>query len=108
MGVLESNAKDYAGQQTYEFQDGEGIFRRRVNNVDVEVCPFTYKAVENFVRFSFHDTGLGHYDCVNDHDNVQWRLDTDGLHFHLVETTASKVEITAIYEAKPWQKVASP
>jgi TRAP-type C4-dicarboxylate transport system substrate-binding protein len=108
MGVLESNAKNYSGQQTYEFQDGEGIFRRRVNNVEVEICPFTYKEVENFVLLNFHDTGLGHYDCGIDHDEIQWRLDTDGLHFHLVYTTASKVEITAIYEAKPWQKVANP
>ena len=108
MGVLKSSAKDWSGQQTYEFQDGEGIFRKRVNNVEVEICPFTYKAVENFVRLSFHDTGLGHYDCGNDHDDVQWRLDKDGLHFHLVNTTAPKVESTAIYEAKPWQKVANP
>jgi len=107
MGVLKSSAKDWSGQQTYEFQDGEGIFRKRVNNAEVEICPFTYKAVENFVRLSFRDTGLGHYDCGNDHDDVQWRLDKDGLHFHLVDTTALKVEITAIYEAKSWQKVES-
>lgn len=105
VGLLESTAKDYSGHQIYEFQDGEGIFRKRVNNVDVDICPFTYTAVENFVRLSFHDTGLGNYHCGNDHDDVQWRLDADGLHFHLVDTTAGKVEITAIYETKPLQKV---
>ena len=105
LGLLESSAENYSGQQTYEFQDGEGIFRRRVNNVDVEICPFMYTAVENFVRLNFRDTGLGHYDCGNDHDDVQWWLDAYGLHFHLAYTTGPKVEITAIYEAKPWQKV---
>jgi hypothetical protein len=105
MGLLGATTEEYSGQLTYEFQDGEGIYRRRVNNVDVDICPYTYTAVENFVRLSFHNTGMGHYVCDNDHDDLQWRLDADGLHFHLVDTTAGKVEITAIYETKPWQKV---
>ena len=108
MGVLKSTASDWSGQQIYELQNGEGVFRRLVNNVEVETCPFTYKVVENFVRLSFHDKGLGHYDCGNDIDDFQWRLDADGLHFHLVQTTEFKAEVTALYEAKPWQKVANP
>lgn len=46
-------------------------------------------------------------DCDgNAYDDVQWRLDVDGLHFHLVSTQA--VELKTMYESKPWQKVGDP
>jgi hypothetical protein len=63
--------------------------------------------IEDFVRISFVDLGLGNYDCGAESDDVQWRLDADGLHFHFVANHGGgpKVELTAMYEAKPWQKV---
>jgi hypothetical protein len=40
-------------------------------------------------------------------DDVQWRLDEEGLHFHLLATQNDPfTEIRAMLEAKPYQKIA--
>jgi hypothetical protein len=40
-------------------------------------------------------------------DDIQWRLDEEGLHFHLLATQNDPfTEIKAMFEAKPWQKKA--
>jgi hypothetical protein len=45
-------------------------------------------------------------DCGDEVDDVQWRLDEDGLHFHVVEIqNGPTVEVTAMFEAKPYEKV---
>jgi nuclear transport factor 2 (NTF2) superfamily protein len=106
-GVLKSNAKDWAGTNTYEFKDGQGVWRRSYGGqTDINICPFTYEVVEDFVRLTFHDTGLGNYACEGEWDDIQWSLDEEGLHFNVVNLhNAPIVEATAMYEAKPWQKV---
>jgi len=40
----------------------------------------------------------------NAYDDVQWRLDADGLHFQLL--SSQTVELKTMYESKPLQKVA--
>lgn len=110
MGVLRSVAEaEWAGTYEFVFEDGKGTHRAQGKTWIME-CPFTFEVTEDFVRISFVDLGLGNYDCGTDRDDVQWRLDGDGLHLHLVAThgEAPIVELTAMYEAKPWQKVAAP
>lgn len=104
LGVLASNAPGWAGPQSYEFNDGEGIFRGEFHDGVVIVCPFTYEVVDDFFRIDYVDKGLGNYECGEQMDDVQWRLDDDGLHLHLVDVhDGLLVEMTAAYEARPWQ-----
>ena len=44
-------------------------------------------------------------DCAGEVDDIQWRLDDDGLHLHLAAIKdAPLLENKAYIEAKPWQK----
>jgi TRAP-type C4-dicarboxylate transport system substrate-binding protein len=109
MGVLEKNAPGWAGPQSYEFNDGEGIFRGEFHDGVVIVCPYTYEVVDDFFRLTYVDKGLDNYECGDQVDDLQWRLDDDGLHLHLVDIhDGLLVEMTAAYEARPWQLVANP
>jgi hypothetical protein len=39
-------------------------------------------------------------------DDIQWRLDNDGLHLHLVAIQNAPFRVNKFYyEAKPWQKI---
>ena len=106
MGVLESNAEGWAGTSSYEFQDGKGTFHGKFLDGFIIDCPFTYEVVEDFFRITYIDLGLGNYECGEQVDDLQWRLDPDGLHFNVVAIHEGLlVENTALYEAKPWQKV---
>lgn len=106
-GVLRSNAKDWAGKYIYVFEDGKGTHR---GNGDTWIlhCPFTAEVIEDFVRITFVDQGLGNYECGVEKDDIQWRLDADGLHFNFVANHGGGpvVELTVLYETRPWQKVA--
>jgi hypothetical protein len=104
-GVRQSAANEWAGEFWYEFQDGQGGFRGEFLD-GLVVCPFTYEAVENFMRITFVDDGNPNYNCGNEVHELQWRLDTEGLRFHVVAIhNGPRVENTAHYEARPWQKV---
>jgi hypothetical protein len=63
--------------------------------------------VENFVGFTYtfsKPSGT----CQDEIDDVQWRLDADGLHLHLVDVkNVSFQEVQATFDAKPWQKIAN-
>jgi TRAP-type C4-dicarboxylate transport system substrate-binding protein len=109
MGVLKSNAEGWAGLSTYEFQDGEGSFHGEFLDGFVIDCPLTYEVVEDFFRITYVDLGLENYDCGEQVDDLQWRLDSDGLHFNVVAIHEGLLmENTALYEAKPWQKISDP
>ena len=47
-------------------------------------------------------------ECSFGPDDIQWRIDDEGLHLHLVPQNSGLVDVeaTAFYEAKVWQKVA--
>jgi hypothetical protein len=107
MGVLKSNAEGWAGVSSYEFRDGgKGTFHGEFLDGFIIDCPFTYEAVEDFFRITYVDLGLENYECGDQADDLQWRLDPDGLHFNVVAVHSGLlVENTALYEAKPWQKV---
>jgi len=109
MGVLKSNAEGWAGLSSYEFRDGEGTFHGEFLDGLIMDCPFTYEVIEDFFRITYVDLGLGRYECGDQVDDLQWRLDPDGLHLHVVAIhDGLLVENTALYEAQPWQKITNP
>lgn len=101
MGVLKSKAPDWSGVYTFTFQNGvfhwtwegtEGYAKGQTASADG-----SYEVVEDFVR-------LTNGDVV---DDVQWRLDEKGLHFHLLATQNDPfMEVKAILETRPYQKIA--
>ena len=65
-------------------------------------CQADLASVGNVVKFTYTSAS----DCENEVDDVQWRLDEDGLHLQLMAIkNAPSVENKAVYEAKRWQKV---
>jgi TRAP-type C4-dicarboxylate transport system substrate-binding protein len=105
MGVSKAKAPDWSGVFTHTFKDGvfhttwqgtEGYAKGQTGS-----CEGTYELVEDHVSISLSN------DCGNEVDNIQWRFDESGLHFHVIDIqNGSTVEVTAIFEAKPYQKVA--
>jgi TRAP-type C4-dicarboxylate transport system substrate-binding protein len=101
MGVSKANAPEWSGVYTFTFQDGvfhwtwegtEDYAKGQTASADG-----SYEVVEDFVRMTSGDVV----------DDVQWRLDEEGLHFHLLATQNDPfVEIRAMFEARPYQKVA--
>jgi TRAP-type C4-dicarboxylate transport system substrate-binding protein len=101
MGVSKAKAPDWSGVYSFTFQDGvfhwtwegtEGYAKGQTASLDG-----SYEVVEDFVRMTSGDVV----------DDVQWRLDEEGLHFHLLATQNDPfVEIRAMLEARPYQKVA--
>lgn len=103
MGDLRSTAADWAGVRTLTFQDGKFLNVFDDGHGFSAKCQATYAVVEDFVRFTFFsDTD----ECPGEVDDIQWRIDEDGLHLHLVAIKNSQpVENRAYLEAKPWQQV---
>ena len=105
MGVSKAKAPDWSGVFTHTFQDGvfstswqgtEGYAKGQTAS-----CGGTYEVVEDFVRITLDQ------DCGNEVDDIQWRLDNEGLHVHLVAIqNGPEVEVRAALEAKPYQKIA--
>jgi len=99
---LNSTAEDMAGVYTWMFQDGQAKVEIHGPRITVS-CRVVATLVGDAVRLQ----NIGSPTCDgNAYDDVQWRLDADGLHFHLVSSQA--VELKAMYESKPWQKVGDP
>ena len=102
MGVPQEDVAGWAGVLTYTFQDGKAVYQQQ-GETEYE-CEATYKVVEDFVRITYiNDQSV----CSGIVEDVQWRLDDDGLHFQLLAAynTAFR-EDKAAWEAKPWQKIA--
>ena len=102
-GVLQSTADEMAGTYTWTFQDGNAQIEIQGSVIAVS-CMVNATVVEDFVRLQ----NVGSTTCNGDaYDDVQWRLDEGGLHFHLVDSSVGlPIELKATYEAKPWQKIA--
>jgi TRAP-type C4-dicarboxylate transport system substrate-binding protein len=102
MGVSQTDAAGWAGVGTFTFQDGKAVYRHQ-GETDYE-CEATYETVEDFVRITYpNDQGA----CSGVVEDLQWRLDEDGLHFQLIAAqNVPFLEDKAAYEAKPWQKIA--
>jgi TRAP-type transport system periplasmic protein len=101
MGVWRPKAVDWAGSYTWIFQNGKAT-ALNVDKIGPYQCDATYEVVEDVVRFTYTSDP----DCKDEVDDIQWRLEDDGLHLHLVDIkNAPFAENKAMYEAKPWQKV---
>ena len=102
MGILASEAeKEWAGVYTLTYQDGKGEFHFK-DGYETS-CSADVTVVENFAKVTYNRGS----DCENEVDDIQWRLDKDGLHLHLVAIkNAPLLQNKAYLEAKPWQLVA--
>jgi hypothetical protein len=97
-GILKSVARNNAGVHTFTFQDGK--FARSLKGENTGYGEGTYTLVGDVVRLAF-TSAYG-----NEVDDIQWRLDEQGLHLHLVNNeNAPFADIKANLEAKPYQKV---
>jgi TRAP-type C4-dicarboxylate transport system substrate-binding protein len=98
-GVMESSVNENAGMHTFTFQDGNFTWTLQGNSQGY--CEGTYSLVGEINRLTL--TG----DCSPEVDDIQWRLDDQGLHLHLVAVQNAPFEvIKASLEAKPYQKIA--
>jgi len=102
MGVLKSVAQsDWAGSYTITFDNGKFIFDWRGEQGQNGKCQAGYELAGDVVRLTY--TSL--YNCNNPEEDIQWRIDNDGLHLHLVAQEGDFVGMKAFFEAKTWQKV---
>lgn len=107
MGLLRSVAEsDWAGVYTLTFENGKYRMVWESNHGFSAKCQANYEVVDNVVRLTYYtDTN----ECEGAVEDIQWRLDDEGLHFHLVATKDGElIEPRAFWEAKPWQKIADP
>lgn len=103
MGDLRSTAADWAGVRTLTFQDGTFLNVFDNGHGFTGKCQAHYAVVDDFVRFTFFSDID---ECPGEIDDIQWRIDAEGLHLHLVDIQNSQpVENRAYLEAKPWQEV---
>lgn len=107
-GVSKVNAPEWSGTFTYTFKEN-GVFHSTWLGTEGSAkgqtysCDGNYELVKDIVRVTTSN------DCGGVVNDVQWRLDNDGLHVHLVSTTNEKpVEAKASLESKPLQMIANP
>ena len=104
MGVPKSGVNDWVGAFTWTFQDGNAQLDYKGPGGDF-TCQAKMEFVDDVARLTYYSGDA----CPNEVDDIQWHLDPDGLHLHLVAIQNSNyVNNKAMYEAKPWQKVANP
>jgi TRAP-type C4-dicarboxylate transport system substrate-binding protein len=104
MGVPQSDVQAWVGAFTWTFKDGDAQLAYKGPGGDF-VCEANMAFVDNVARLTYFKGDA----CPNEVDDIQWRLDPDGLHLHLVAIQNSNfVNNKAMYEAKPWQKVETP
>ena len=104
MGVPQSGVNDWVGAFTWTFQDGKGQLDYKGPG-GAFVCQANMAFVDDVARLTYYSGDA----CPDEVDDIQWRLDPDGLHMHLVAIQNSNfINNRAMYEAKPWQKVANP
>jgi hypothetical protein len=104
MGVPKSGVNDWVGAFTWTFQDDKGQIDYKGPGGDF-TCLANMAFVDDVARLTYYSGDA----CPNGVDDIQWRLDPDGLHLHLVAIQNSNfINNKAMYEAKPWQKVVTP
>lgn len=102
-GMLRSATPDWAGLYTFTFQDGKFMLVWLGEQGQKGECGGTYAVVDNFVRMTRTPITA---DCPREVDDIQWRLDKDGLHVHLLATPYGQLlEGQMMFDTKPWQKV---
>ena len=107
MGLLRSVAQsDWAGVYTITFKDGKYLMVWQGEQGQSGKCQANYEVVAEIVRLTYFSSGA---ECPGEVDDIQWRIDDEGLHLHLVTIRNARfVEGKAFFEAKPWQNIANP
>ena len=106
MNVSQSRAEKWGtGVYTWTFKDGKAQLDWKGHATTPPYNSYSCQAdatvAGDVVRLTYK-TGV----CEGI-EEIQWSLDENGLHFHLVSAPdAPLAEVTATYEAKPWQKIA--
>jgi hypothetical protein len=85
---------------TYTLTFQEGTFTSRLEGgYPADFCEGSYEVAPEVVRVTLTPA------CNGQVADLQWRLEEDGLRFHLVALTNGSFETgRAILETKPWQK----
>jgi len=105
MGVRRSIAMTWAGTYIWTFEDGKAALDYRGTAGTDFSCQADLTIVEDTVQVIYSSGSA----CEDETDTIQWRLDDDGLHLHLVEiVNAPFTENRAYLEAKPWQLISEP
>jgi TRAP-type C4-dicarboxylate transport system substrate-binding protein len=104
MGLLRSVAEtEWAGLYTITFEDGKYFMVWQGEQGKSGKCQANYDVIGDVVRLTDYTDA---HECEGGVEDIQWRLDEDRLHLHLVNTNGTVVEAKAFFEAKPWQKIA--
>ena len=105
MGLLRSVAQnEWASLYTLTFKDGKYLMVGQNAQGQSGKCQANYETVGDIVRLTYFSDAD---ECEGEIDDIQWRIDDDGLHLHLVAIkNAGFTEMKALFEAKPWQKIA--
>ena len=92
---------------TWTFQDGQAqLDFEGTIKTGTFTCLAEYAAVGDVVRIAF-TTSIPSGTCDGNVDDVQWRLEDDGLYFQLVATNDDPfAAIQTTYEAKRFQQIA--
>ena len=99
--------EEWAGVYTWTFQDGQAQldFVGPIKT-GTFTCLAEYAVAGDAVRFTF-TTSVPAGTCDGVVEEVQWQLEEDGLHFHLVASSGAPLAaIQTTYEAKPFQQIA--
>ena len=100
MGLVPIDVTELAGTYTLTLNNGAGKFGFESGQGAGE-CEGDYSADDDMTSWVMTSGP-----CTATLAVTQWRLEDDGLHFHLVDIKdASFIENKAIFEANPWQKV---
>jgi hypothetical protein len=100
MGIIRSAAQsDWILPYTLTFKDGRFVMDWQVEQGSIGRCEANYQIVGDVLRLTYMNS-----ECGGGVDDIQWRIDDEGLHLHLVATQGKFAEVKAFYEAKPWQK----
>jgi hypothetical protein len=100
---MQSEAVTWAGTYTWTFKDGKAqIDYTGTAGTDFR-CEADLVGTDDVVKITYSSGSA----CDGEVDDIQWRLDQDGLHLQLLAiTNAPLVENKAYYEAKSWQRIA--
>jgi len=105
LGFLDPNALE--GTSTVTFTDGKFLFDQKSDvGAGNGTCEGTTAVIGDHVELTYLHDVPADYCNANEVDDIQWRLDAQGLHMHLVSGKNENFHDLALYyEAKPWQKV---
>jgi TRAP-type C4-dicarboxylate transport system substrate-binding protein len=107
MGYLKSVAEsDWAGTYTMTVEDGKLSWNWQGTVGQIGKCQGTTAVVGDHVELTYIQTSPAGDECPGEIDDLQWRLDAQGLHIHLVSIQNGNFhDGSAWWEGKPWQKV---